>query len=205
MRLKIDELTKYRNKTVHFSVELDIPAVASLLSDILDPLIELLEREIKNPTFKQKCIPEINRQAKPIKMLIRYLAKESEQRVRNLLLLFNGQHVPGELFGLPQDLDLPMFAEVKMNPILKNREVDIQAIGTTEEWIVEVKLRFVPDRVFGMLGSLLADLREQFKDKKIWLVIMSEIPQKYRERLKDLGILFSSVNDIERLEQTLRP
>ena len=42
LRSRIDELTKYRNKTVHFQVEIVPAEVSTLLSDILDPLLSLL-------------------------------------------------------------------------------------------------------------------------------------------------------------------
>lgn len=66
LRLKIDELTKYRNKVVHFSVELDIAAVSNLLSDILDPLLSMLSREVKDINFRNVSIPEIRNKARPV-------------------------------------------------------------------------------------------------------------------------------------------
>jgi type I site-specific restriction-modification system R (restriction) subunit len=67
LRQRIDELTKYRNKIVHFSIELDIAAVSSLLSEILDPLLLMLEREVKDDKFIQHRIPEIRELAQPVK------------------------------------------------------------------------------------------------------------------------------------------
>lgn len=67
LRQKIDELTQYRNKIVHFSIELDITAISNLLSDILDPLLSMLEREVKDDNFIQNRIPEIREIAKPVK------------------------------------------------------------------------------------------------------------------------------------------
>lgn len=66
LRLRINDLTKYRNKVVHFSVELDIAEVSNLLSEILDPLLEVLEREVKNEDFKSKYSPEIRKIARPV-------------------------------------------------------------------------------------------------------------------------------------------
>ncbi|MBI5954040.1 MAG: DEAD/DEAH box helicase family protein [Chloroflexi bacterium] len=67
LRQRIDELTKYRNKIIHFSIELDIAAVSSLLSEILDPLLLMLEREVKDDKFIQNRIPEIRELAQPVK------------------------------------------------------------------------------------------------------------------------------------------
>ena len=66
LRLRIDELTKYRNKVVHFSVELDIAAVSNLLSDILDPLLSMLSREVKDINFRNVAIPDIRNKARPV-------------------------------------------------------------------------------------------------------------------------------------------
>jgi superfamily II DNA or RNA helicase len=66
LRVKIDELTKYRNKVVHFSVELDIAVVANLLSEILDPLLSVLNREVEDSSFKNTAIPEIRKIAQPV-------------------------------------------------------------------------------------------------------------------------------------------
>ncbi|MCL4270608.1 MAG: DEAD/DEAH box helicase family protein [Anaerolineales bacterium] len=67
LREKIDELTKFRNKVVHFSIELDIAAVSSLLSEILDPLLVMLGREVKDDNFVRNQIPEIRKIAQPVK------------------------------------------------------------------------------------------------------------------------------------------
>ena len=66
LRLKIDKLTKYRNKIVHFSIELDINIVANLLSEILEPLLFLLASEVKDENFKNVRIPEIRNIAQPV-------------------------------------------------------------------------------------------------------------------------------------------
>ena len=66
LRLKIDDLTKYRNKIVHFSIEIDIATISNLLSDILEPLLSVLDREVKDVNFKTTCIPEIRKTARPV-------------------------------------------------------------------------------------------------------------------------------------------
>ncbi|MCH8499077.1 MAG: hypothetical protein LAT63_11410 [Marinobacter sp.] len=70
LRSYIDRLTRYRNKIVHFSLELDVMEVSTLLSDLLNPLLSVLSREINDIKFKQIVIPEIRKSAQPIQ---RYL------------------------------------------------------------------------------------------------------------------------------------
>lgn len=59
LREKIDKLTKYRNSIVHFSIELNVLEVSGLLSEIINPLLLLLSREVQNGNFKNHDIPEI--------------------------------------------------------------------------------------------------------------------------------------------------
>ncbi|EAQ54715.1 DEAD/DEAH box helicase family protein [Vibrio sp. MED222] len=66
LRILIDDLSKYRNKIVHFSIEINVTQVSTLLYDILDPLLALLSREVMDENFKKKVLPEIIRSAKPI-------------------------------------------------------------------------------------------------------------------------------------------
>ncbi|WP_114766425.1 hypothetical protein [Vibrio rhodolitus] len=66
LRILIDDLTRYRNKIVHFSVDLDVIKVSTLLFDILDPLLTLLSKKVLNDTFRKVTIPEIIKSAKPI-------------------------------------------------------------------------------------------------------------------------------------------
>lgn len=66
LRSRIDELAKYRNKVVHFSLEMDSIIVANLLSEILDPLLSMLAREVEDVNFKNFAIPEIRKKAQPV-------------------------------------------------------------------------------------------------------------------------------------------
>lgn len=73
LRSKIDRLTRYRNKIVHFSLELDVIEVSSLLSDLLNPLLSVLAREINDHNFKQVVIPEIMKLAQPIQKYLEFV------------------------------------------------------------------------------------------------------------------------------------
>jgi hypothetical protein len=67
LRINIDKLTKYRNKIIHFSIEIDANEVAQLLSDILDPLLNMLERELKNDNTIKDFIPKLRKIGNPVK------------------------------------------------------------------------------------------------------------------------------------------
>jgi hypothetical protein len=66
LRSQIDQLTKYRNKIVHFSIELDIAIVSDLLSEILEPFLSMLAREVKDENFRNRSIHEIRKAAQPV-------------------------------------------------------------------------------------------------------------------------------------------
>lgn len=199
LRTYVDELTRYRNKLVHFSVELNIAAITSLLSDLFEPLLVLLEREVDEVDFVQNCIPEIRRRAQPVRKLDMTLAVESERRIARLLQLFSGQQIPGELLGREGIIVLPVFSRVEeAGPTSR---VDIEADGVDENWIVEVTLRLTPR--LSEIVERLERARSSYGDAKVWLVIMSEIPHRNKLDLAQKGYLVSGLPEIVRLEQIL--
>ncbi|MGR5412847.1 DEAD/DEAH box helicase family protein [Vibrio astriarenae] len=77
LRNLIDNLTKYRNKIVHFSVEIDVGEISSLLYSIAKPLLKLLSREVNDHNFKHVIIPDIQRSLAPIKNYINHIQEEA--------------------------------------------------------------------------------------------------------------------------------
>ena len=129
------ELTKYRNKMVHFSVKIDVNELSNLLSDILDPFLELLEREIKDLNFKNKCMPEIRKAAIPVIKFSKERYQEAEIRVEKILNQFNGQKISGSLFGKIDEIILPKFAGVCINRKQTN-DTSVDLIGQNEIYIL---------------------------------------------------------------------
>ena len=76
LRKNLDKLTRFRNKIVHYSIEINTFETASLISNILDPLLSLLSREIKNDRFNKVIIREIRKTAQPIQEYLTYIRKE---------------------------------------------------------------------------------------------------------------------------------
>ena len=201
LRSNVDELTRYRNKVVHFSIEMNINQVASLLSDILDPLLDLLSREIHDTKFVSNCIPEIRKRAQPVRNISFAYEQESIQRLLRLVRRFKGQHVKGELFSLENEIVLPDFsAVVETGP--QDKGVDIKADSPTENWFIEVKTRFVPsyrDRILERLERFVVTQ----PNAKIWLVIMGDVPNIHKAKIKERGFMLSTLDDIVTLEQIL--
>lgn len=73
LRDNIDKLASYRNSMVHFSIELDVVEVSSMLSEILNPLLNLLSREIKDESFKTKDISKISGFAQPLQDYVKHI------------------------------------------------------------------------------------------------------------------------------------
>lgn len=76
LRKKIEQLTKYRNSMVHFSIELDIFKVSSLLSEILDPLLTMLAKEVNDERFINIDIQKIRKLAQPVQEYIEGIRNE---------------------------------------------------------------------------------------------------------------------------------
>jgi len=76
LRNNIEKLTRVRNKIVHFSVKLDVIEISGILSEILNPLLYMLSKEIQDKIFKEKTIPEIRKVAQPLHEYMDYVRNE---------------------------------------------------------------------------------------------------------------------------------
>ena len=207
LRSKIDALTKYRNKIVHFAVKLNPEEVASLLGEILEPFLQLLEREIENRNFVNVCIPEIREKAAPVQRKLFDYAIRSEDRIFELVKLFNGQVVSGHLFNLSEPtIVLPRSPTVRRGEMGIDRGFDIAVMDSSQEWWIEIKLRTLYS--VREVNSIITRMQpiDSSHEKKFrkWLVMMSEASPSRLERLKPLDILVSSLNEIVELEGILR-
>lgn len=212
LRSKIDALTKYRNKIVHFAVKLNPEEVASLLGEILEPFLQLLEREIENSNFVNVCIPEIREKAAPVQRKLYDYAIRSEDRIFELVKLFNGQVVSGHLFNLTEHtLVLPSSPIVRRGVIGRDR-CDIVVVDSSQEWWIEINLRIIysVSEVSSIITRMQPIDYSPEKNIRKWLVMMSEASPSLLVRLKRLNILespsilVSSLNEIVELEGILR-
>lgn len=76
LRKNLDKLTRFRNKIVHYSIEINTLETASLISSILDPFLSLLSREVKDPSFNQVVIKEIRKVARPLQEYLKCIRKK---------------------------------------------------------------------------------------------------------------------------------
>lgn len=152
LREKIDDLTSYRNKTVHFTIEVKVDEVVSLLAGLAEPFLILLEREVKNKDFIKQCIPTIKKHAKPVSNAHLQRYQEIEKRIRTLLGKFNEQTVPGKLFSAYDEVILPHFKSIEKQQRKRGTQADLIARSETIDWQVEIKIGTSWTKAFYQIG-----------------------------------------------------
>jgi len=198
-RKNIDRLTNYRNRLIHFSLDLNIDEVTVLLGELLEPLLTLLKTHIKDSNFIDNYLPKIMETAKGVQELAKTKTEKNQERIINIMNAFKGKEVPGHIFNQEDDrFRLPTFSKVKTNK--KNIAVDIIGhISGDETWLVQIKRG-----TLFFMGDLPYFKTEKYgKSIKKWLVFLTPVDSSKIERLKESGLLVSSLKEIEELEKEL--
>lgn len=132
LRANIDDLTRYRNKVVHFSVELDIVVVSNLLENILEPLLQMLSREVKDNVFKNESIPEIRKIAKPLRDYIKEIRRDISYKATYATINAlppKGNRKAGivlQAIGTGLGLSVASYVEqVRLNPLMQKTHICI--------------------------------------------------------------------------------
>lgn len=197
-RKNIDRLTNYRNRLIHFSLDLNIDEVTVLLGELLEPLLKLLKTHIKDINFRDNYLPKIRETAKGVQELAKTKTEKNQERIINIMNAFKGKEVPGHIFNQEDDpFRLPTFSKVKKT---QNIAVDIIGhISGDERWLVQIKI----GTIFFM-GDLPYIKTEKYgKCITKWLVFLTPVDSSKIERLKKSGLLVSSLKEIEELEKEL--
>lgn len=206
LREGIEELANYRNKIVHFSVEVQLDEVAGLLADLMEPFLTLLEREVKDEDFVQRCIPYVRANAESLTAVYRLKHAETEGRISQLIKKFDGQQVPGRLFGLDGFLTLPTFLNIEQQIGPQDLGADILAASDSEQWVVEIKITQPNASAFRIWVYQLLRYSQKFQQQarnvKPWLILMGRDRVLGRSMLKHDQVMFSSA-DIAELEKVM--
>lgn len=204
LRKGIDALTIYRNKIVHFTVDVDVDEIVSILADLLDPFLSLLQREVKDIEFKNKCIPLIRKSAKSLSEI--YLERHRGYiiSIEKILEKFNKQTVSGKLFGLNGKIKLPKFQEFQREYRNNGTYVSLIAKSAQDTWLIDIHDY---GAFLGYIRNSARDLlltREKFNDPniKLWMVFV-KTPKLIsgQKHLREKNIMFSSSSDIARIEE----
>ncbi len=204
VREKIDELTSYRNKIVHFAVEVKLEEVIGLLGELMEPFLNLLEKEIDDKNFVEKCVPLIRASAEPVSAVLRLKYNEVTDRIVKLLGKFDGQEVPGNLFGVQERIILPKFQHVERESKQKDFRFDLFAKSEGLNWLIEIRYGAPNLSQIRSIAQQLRKFRLQIHNAQLWLIIMNvEHVGFSRSLFMGEEILFSSERNIAELERLL--
>lgn len=203
LRSGIDDLTSYRNKIVHFTVEVRLDEVITLLADLMEPFLNLLEREITDKNFVQRCIPYIRANAKSVSEVYRLKYSEAEERIEKLLHKFNGMEVSGDYFGVLGRINLPEFDTVEKESKRKDLRFDFLAKSENENWIIELKLGRPNYDIVKDLVYRWRNLPSKYENAKLWLILLGTDKIYFGDYLRNNQAFVSTEAEISKLEKLL--
>lgn len=133
---------------------------------------------------------------------------DAERRIRILLNHFSGQTVSGELFGVNKQITLPKFRNVEFEPKIFHKRIDFVAESENENWFIEVKVvhnsKIASSRILEQMKNYLNLTSHKVGNKIIWLAVIGDLPESFKEALSILGIYYSTTSEIEKLEKILK-
>jgi len=208
LRGKIDALTSYRNKTVHFAVDVKLEEVITLLGELMEPFLSLLDKQISDNDFVKDCLPLVRAQAKSVSEVYRSQYKVAEERIEKLLRKFNGMEVSGDYFGILGRIILPKFHSVEIGYKQKERDIefDLLAKSETENWVVALKVGQLNLSQLNLFLGMSDLIMRQNKNMKFWLVVLgTNKAHPFFERAKKINqLLISTEAEITKLEKLLK-
>lgn len=204
LREKIDALTSYRNKIVHFAIDVKVEEVINLLGELMEPFLTLLEKHITDKDFVNKCAPYIRANAKSLLAVYKLQYAEAEERVEKLLLKFNGMEISGDYFGILGRINLPKFNSVEKESKQRDFGFDLLAKSENENWIIELKLGQPNTSQIHFMIEQSSVYLNKLNNVKIWLIVLGTDKIFSKAYLQNNQILVSTEAEIARLEKLLK-
>jgi DNA-binding MarR family transcriptional regulator len=128
------------------------------------------------------------------------LGQSREELVRGMMRRFARQQVPGDIFGVAEDVLLPCFSKVESYTSSDGR-VEIDAIGTGDtSWAVEVKWK---GKAVGRKELEAFVGKTVTMSVKHWYVSKAGFTAGAREYAADVGIMLSGEAELQRLGELL--
>ena len=133
------------------------------------------------------------------------LAKESQ--VREIMAAFDGREVPGELFGQPGRLWLPILRQVApyQSP---DGQIELDAVADGEAlWVAEIKWQNQPasradlERFLGKVRVTQTDLPQP--PAALWFIARGGFKDSALRLAREKGILLSTRDDLQKLAERL--
>lgn len=206
LRNKIDALTTYRNKIVHYTIEVEVDEVIALLADLVEPLLSLLESELRDKKFIKSYASTIRKNARLISETYHLMYEQTTKRIMHLVEKFNGQEVDGRLFGVAgkSKIMLPKFDLVQSEFGRGDSGFDLLAKNNKDTWLIEIKIGNLNSGIANRLIDKLRYSKIKFgEESKPWLILMSPEKLHLRRYVYHKDHFTSYEEDIKELETLL--
>jgi hypothetical protein len=123
------------------------------------------------------------------------VVSRSEGEIYKIVSRFRGQQVPGSIFNLEGNIELPSFREVHPEFYIPESDVrlDFLAVGP-QPWAIEVKYRILQSSDLHEIASHAAAARA-----RAWIVSFNPIPEQTRVIARNLGIMITGPEELRAL------
>ena len=201
----LERLNRLRNQLEHYAIDADMQEVVQLLQTIHKPILSFFEKYL-GPLTALKT-PQVERTWDTIKHRADEY-KRIEHEVSLLMQKFNGQKVPGHLFGVEEEVTLPKFdlihegyrwKEEKEEDYKLVYEFDIFAQTVNRHgirWVVETKLR-TPSSVIVEQVYMYGQITKAVP----WLVVFDRITKETLFKAKKLSVMVTGRDELEELKK----
>ncbi len=125
----------------------------------------------------------------------------SEREIDKILNRFGGQQVPGSIFNLDGNIELPSFREIHSEFYIPESDVrlDFLALGP-QTWAIEVKYRALQTSDLHEVASHAAAARA-----RAWIVSHNPISEQTRVIARNLGIMITGPQELKALSELVKP
>lgn len=211
LKQNLDRLNRLRNQLEHYAIKADREEVVQILEAIHEPILRLFENHLG--TLTQLQTPQLKQTWKNISANSREHKKLNDE-IYLLMGNFNGQRVPGGLFGLNKEIVLPKFTNVyrdyhlnsKSDVVVNRFTFDIYAHGKrvspqdkrSGKWVVSTKLRTPEiESVYQIYHY------GQLTESVPWLVMRDVITTAVQVKAKELKVMVTSRQELEELKKII--
>jgi hypothetical protein len=198
----LSELNAIRNRIEHYSIDVDVEDVVSLISSIQQPLLTFLRKNLGDIAAIRRIS---NAQAWIIARKEFSASEVFQDRVARIMESFHSQTIPGKLFNAFNEVILPDTQRIQReyrHERFPQYSVDLYAETARQPWIAEVKSSLPKDvrsvsriRELAFLASLI--------EAQSWLISIEKIPSEMIDEAHASRIYLSGPKELESLERML--
>jgi len=185
---------------------------ALLLIGTLDPKLSTRLAEIfkdsasisaLNKMAEDTTAPQVAEEAKSS---LSRIEDDLLNKIKDLIENFDGQRIPGELFGSEGEIILPRKGKLLQGATDWRFDLEIGFNDNKELWLVEIKNTRISAGTVEQISFLKSTYTcDDNHAIKVWLIYFSRLSSAIQELAKERMIYISSVNDIEKLRDYIFP